>query len=968
MGFDGGSPVLSLVSGSSYMIYDDGVIALSDAAFQGTGSSIVGPSLQIGRDNAFAITSPKAYNFSVSSDGIMSASEAYIEGTINASAGTIGQWIITEQNTLGTIAPNDLGVLQDSDGELRFNPNTAEIQIYSASVASEISILNPPDSGSALQPAATASVTVVSNQFYLNTFDGNGSVSAPDLFLKRSIYLEQKIQGAPANKMQGGYYFDMSDTSNSGHKLNFTFDAADAASRTPFFESQTTTLTTSTGQQFLVQSSSAAPGSAGAYIQLTLSSSVTESNTMYYYCENHPTTMGGQATLFNNTDNTTEQVLAYTERVTIGAQNEFTDTAGANSQFAWTGSNGGLNDLEQSQISFYNSASAGTFGYYPPAVYYDDYSTPSPQIALGAGTVTLTGIDTPSAHVNSTSIPNADFDSPEPNYNASYENQIHGSMGLSNFPSRGYRRISLYLEIVDNSDGSVLASRYLANRSSYGSSDEYGYWQAIDTGGIQSVVGTTKITLEDGTKKLAKDITLDDKILSWDSEKEKWVSAKLSKIYKRNVTEIYKVSVDGKEVEVSDNHKFWLSGNEENSAAICVSTLYDCYKNGSPMTQNNLRLWVKDGDSKKKCIIDKVEKIHRDEEVITFSVPQYVNYLSNDIISHNYQSSSYVWEFQIISNAQTATGATYAPSITNYSTDVTIPAGGGNYVARYRVRLETKATMSVTVASNATANSTISYDNFNSTWLYNNSGKNFYLNGGYTGGYFNQTISVQQENNFIEIIPAGIQVVSNTGRYVRIARKEISESGDGLLEVSDGSIEIDSEGNVGSLATLGRTAISARGDIKPKDTANTNPSTSGWDLGGTSNYWKSIYTRELNGVPIGTMQLVAACYFNVSTSGGVLGPYNTHNVSGVSRTSKGEFTVSLTYTDGFSLSSALGFAAGYGRNGATDNGPGTNMGDAEFTFNVGVKVKSTNVEINVKDNNNDSDRDPYEVYFVLFAD
>ena len=64
----------------------------------------------------------------------------------------------------------------------------------------------------------------------------------------------------------------------------------------------------------------------------------------------------------------------------------------------------------------------------------------------------------------------------------------------------------------------------------------------------------------------------------------------------------------------------------------------------------------------------------------------------------------------------------------------------------------------------------------------------------------------------------------------------------------------------------------------------------------------------------------------------------------------------------------MGFAAGYGRNGATDAGPGTNIGDNEFTFNVGVKVKSTNVEINVKDNFYDSDRVPKEVYFVLFSD
>lgn len=259
---------------------------------------------------------------------------------------------------------------------------------------------------------------------------------------------------------------------------------------------------------------------------------------------------------------------------------------------------------------------------------------------------------------------------------------------------------------------------------------------------------------------------------------------------------------------------------------------------------------------------------------------------------------------------------------------------------------------------------------FNTTFDSDNSGANVYLNGGYTPMYqLNTTLGIQRNNNFIEVIPAGIQVVSGTGRYSRINRRDQDDNTPELIEVVDGSIKIESRNEVSQGTSFNdKLAIYADGDIMPITTANTNPSTTGWQIGGSSNYWREGWFRELNGTPIGTMQLVAACYFGVSTSGTIEGPYNTHNVSGVTRSQKGRFTVSITDTTGFSLSSALGFANGYGRNGATDNGPGTNIGDAEFTFNNGVKVKSTNVEINVKDNNNDSDRDPNIVYFVLFSD
>ena len=304
------------------------------------------------------------------------------------------------------------------------------------------------------------------------------------------------------------------------------------------------------------------------------------------------------------------------------------------------------------------------------------------------------------------------------------------------------------------------------------------------------------------------------------------------------------------------------------------------------------------------------------------------------------------------------------------SWDIEIPENA-NYKVRFKITLISRASTSVTVGRTSSATVTNDYDSFNFYFDSDNSNQTGYLNGGYAYGSspFNAQINVQKNNNFIEIVPAGIQVVSGTGRFVRINRRDQNDDDVELLEVIDGAVKIESRAEVSNGTTADdKMALSIAGNIKPTPNAASSDTTSGWNLGGSSNYFREGWMRELNGTPIGTMQLVAACYFGVSTTGTMLGPYNTTNVSGVTRSQKGRFTVTLTSTTGFTLSSGLGFASGYGRNGSTDGGPGTNMGDGEFSFNVGVKVKSANIEVNVKDNNNDNDRDPKYVYFVLFAD
>lgn len=959
------SPVLSLVSGSDYFIYDDGVIALSNAALLGTGSNAIiqGPGLQIGYklDTQYGSNDNRSYNFTVTQDGIVSASQAYVEGTINANSGRIGQWRITEreQDGNGNYIDGTGGILRDSDGELRFDPNEAEIQIYSASY-DDTSIEFP----------TTSSVSASNGRFYIDS--GNGAELAPVIHLERSAFIP--IQGL-TTVQNLGYYFDLSDSSMAGHEFSFSMRVDGLGTYGGRYNQATTLDTSETGQNFLIITSSASPGSAGAYIQITPSASMEapwaggnelvgdpSSMEFHYYCENH-TGMGNRVYIYDE-GLAIEREATYIERVTIGSQNSFTSTEGGSGNFGFA----------QNAQTFYrvlsgttNTTSYGSFETLDVATadLYTAFSTSS--VNLDAGPITLTDITYPSMHVSSNNIPNASFTSNYPQYQPSYDGQVHGGNFMFSFPSSGYRRIQMYVELWNDDDEELVSSKYLGQVSSYGASDGSHRWVADDSGGagIQSVIGTTKITLEDGNTKLAKDITLDDKILAWDSDTDKWVSARISDIKKRNVSEIYKVTIDGNEIEVSDSHGFWMFGNEKNSGQIRASELYKNKLAGQRMTQDSLKLWVKDGDSKKKVAITNIRKIEKEEEVITFSVPNYVNYVSNNIISHNVYGSL-TWYQQTTDYGNSAYGARTTSGGTT-SWDIEIPETA-NYKVRFKIQLVSRAAKSITIGTSSSATVTNSYSSFSFYFDSDNSSQTGYLNSGnaYGNTPFNTTINIQKNNNFIEIIPAGIQVVSGTGRFVRINRRDQDDDDVELLEVIDGAVKIESRAEVSNgTSTDDKMALSIAGNIIPTPTAASSNTTSGWNLGASNRYFREGWMRELNGTPIGTTQLVAACYFGVSNSGTINGPYNTFNVSSVTRSSAGEYTVNITDDSGFSLGSGFAFVSAYGRPNDT---PSETQGDAEFTANIGVKVKSANIEINTKDNDKNDDKDIKEAYFVLFAD
>ena len=571
--------------------------------------------------------------------------------------------------------------------------------------------------------------------------------------------------------------------------------------------------------------------------------------------------------------------------------------------------------------------------------------------AVSAGTFEFTDIDWPTITIVQPGDVAPAGSNVYPNYSPSFDGEIHGDVffdGLTRSTSA-----KLYLDVLDGSNGDVkIGQVLLRNGVANGAFPSQARYVGVDSGAIQSVIGTTKITLADGTTKLAKDITLDDKILSWDSENEKWVGARLSKVIKRTVSEVYKVTIGDKVVEVSDTHGFWLFGNEKNSGQISSKYLYERYEKGLDLSTQEFKVWIKDGNSKKNVVIDKVERIEKEEEVITFSVPRYVNYLSNDIISHNVIGGGLNWQIQDQSLDEAASGNITLNSGTGQTKTISISTTTTTAKLRFRLYVEVWSGRTVDVSANGSTTS---------NWFTHTANVG-------TGASGNQVyaasstmdsdgISITKSNNFVELKPGGVQVVSSDQVYVKARRKDnltnTTAADATIFEVIGGTSEFK------AAAQPYTKAIVSEGHIVPKN--GTGP----WDLGSTSGeYWENGYFVKLNGGYFDTniRHMVAGCQIEISTSN-VPTPTNDFNISGVTRNSTGVYTVSFSNTSTFTLEDSYAMVQGYGR---SDNAS-SNAGDNAFTQNWGTKVKASNVEINSKDNDSNTDTDPYRIYFTLFG-
>ena len=573
-------------------------------------------------------------------------------------------------------------------------------------------------------------------------------------------------------------------------------------------------------------------------------------------------------------------------------------------------------------------------------------------IPIAAGEFSLTGIDTPSYQVLGTNLTGGPASNVSyPNYQPSYNGQIHGGfpIQMQTGAVNGY----LYLQIVDDSGTSpvVIGEKLIKAAQGRASAQVFDTYVAASTGGgFESVIGDTEIILSDNTIKLAKDITKHDLLLSWDESINAFTSSSLKSISNRRVDIVYKVSVGGLSVTVSDTHGFWLDSANE----IKVTDIIE----------GETKIYIRDGNVLRFETVSSVELINDTYDVFTFSVPPLVNYVSNGIISHN--PPQFSWVQTDFVNASNATDTTVSAT-TSVNTNITVTASSTEARLRWKFRTGRRAGSQPNVSSNGT----MTYTTTSQRAVFYNAA----TNGSSTSNInltsaFSDSIQTTKTNNFVEMQAGGIQVVSGNDTFVRMRRIPATNTTDKeLFTVSGGTAYLTAD------TDNPKASIISDGNILP--TGGTSIS-AGWDLGAktTDGRWEDIWVKNINGSPAGwegsntsnprATNARAYCIFNGRSSGTGAGLESNHyNVDSVQRVSEGVYKVTLDD----SVPSGLPLVSAYGRKG---DGNSPNPGDPEFTRNIGAKLTVTNnnvtqIFINTKDNNTDSNMDPEKVYFVLFG-
>ena len=841
LGYSQTNPVLSMVddNNSSFFTYVGGQVSVSDASISGTGpqSVIRGPQLKVGRNSDVSNEDAlNAYNFTVDTVGTVSASAAFIRGTVNATDGQIGEWLITPSSSAD---PLERGVLRDVDGEVRFNPNSGEVQLWSASL--EYSSIEQSESSVV---TVAASAEGAGNRFFI---DG---IESPTINLEYGNFLKGKFAPFKTHLDIPSYSLDLSDSSLSGHNFHFTAVAPGGAIRDgDDIFNKSTSLTTSEGDLFLIRTSSAAPGNSGAFIKISPSESFADisgeggggnltGNTLYYYCTNHDSvsgtqvSMGGEVVLYPNGGAQTS-TPNYKKIVTISSQQTLTGTAGLTDSFTWSGSTAANNTWADTSFDLPSPTS-------PPGPLFvseEEFNIPNnTAVSLTEDSIRLTDVTIPPVSVKSSGITTGTSTVATPNYAPTYQYQVHGGILAQQGPQRGYRSAAISIQLIKDNDD-VAKTIQLGGITAFGAKDAHSYWMSQDSN-FESVVPETEIMLPNGNTKMAGECVVGDEILSWDYFNEIFSSATITNVRRRNVNTLYKVVIDGNEIEVSQNHKFFSFGNEGTTGQVSVDTLYNYQlANHGRFPTKTLIVWTKDGDSIKQGIVTKIEIVNRETEVITFTVPAFVNYISNNIISHNVFGGpgGYTWEQFNLYDGQAESGTQTQGSIsTAFNTQVTQAA---NYRVRFRVLLTAGSAESINQPA-TNSNPTRTYHKFDSNFKHNNSSTgDVYFNGGYQSSVWGSTITIEKENNFIELNPAGLQVVSSADRFVQISRKVAGESTDGLLTVSDGSAIFKSLGNSDGANSAAQKAIETEGNITPI-TDNF------WDLGMSAKRWDDIFATN----------------------------------------------------------------------------------------------------------------------------
>ena len=391
--------------------------------------------------------------------------------------------------------------------------------------------------------------------------------------------------------------------------------------------------------------------------------------------------------------------------------------------------------------------------------------------AAGSYEITLSSVPSFQVKVGSHTTPTGTVTAP--NYSPSYTGQTHGNLALH----RAFSRASLYLCAFNSSDQEV-GSVYIAQSTAYGSTNSYYYKVAQGTSGgssdnddlyfkydVYSVDENSAVSLIDGTTKPAKDITEEDTLKVWDESNSEFVGIKPSTLGGREVQEHWEVEAGGNVLKVTTGHNFWTDG----AGIIKVETI----------NEGETQIYVDTGEGIELVTVTKRELIKEPLKVCSYKVPKKVNYIANNIVNHN-PTYGLTWG-QAQRSSQSASTVSFGGS-SNKTVNLLINESGAIHF-RYKWILNASSGRGQTTS----ANGTVTYQ-----YKTHSIGSSQSATFSSFGGSYDTSLSIAVPSNFVELKAGGLQVVSDSDKFVRAPRLTGTLTGaETIFEVKGGTLKAD---------------------------------------------------------------------------------------------------------------------------------------------------------------------------------